>query len=76
MIWEFFETLRDEDVPRNVSRLFRYLVSLRFKLMGQLGATSMLQPGRHLDSVKNLGRALAIGVVLRDKSLCREVVVR
>lgn len=69
MNWDFFEYTRETDVPESIARLFTRLAALRMRLLSRASMRDRLKLSQGKDIAADLGRAFAMGVVLRQRRI-------
>ena len=77
--YEFFEHLRDEEIPGSISSMLFYLSGLRLSLLSKLGWRAALAFEQQLALLRDLARAVAIrsvfhGTRLREHRILRRLV--
>lgn len=73
---EFFEHLRDEEIPGSISSMLFYLNGLRLSLLTKLGWRGALAFEQQRALLRNLARAVAIRLVLHRTRLREHKILR
>jgi hypothetical protein len=74
--YDFFEHLRDEEIPGSISGVLFYLSGLRLSLLSKLGWRGALAFEQQLALLRDLARAVSIRSVLHRTRLREHKILR